>query len=74
MLWVLRVLKLQRRVLEATVMKRTHELAERNIALMQAQAQLKAQPSRRALDRDPPSKGESGCDGAARMVPAGRGF
>jgi voltage-gated potassium channel len=39
---VLRVLKLQRRVLEKKVAERTHELAERNNALMQAQAQLKA--------------------------------
>ena len=71
---VLRVLKLQRRVLETTVAQRTHELAERNSALMQAQAQLKTELDiARALQiAILPSKFpvKSGCDGAARMVPA----
>jgi serine phosphatase RsbU (regulator of sigma subunit) len=71
---VLRVLKLQRRVLENTVAERTHELAERNSALLQAQAQLKAELDiARALQiAILPSKfpAKSGCDGAARMVPA----
>jgi sigma-B regulation protein RsbU (phosphoserine phosphatase) len=71
---VLRVLKLQRRVLENTVAERTRELAERNSALMQAQAQLKAELDiARALQiAILPSKfpAKSGCDGAARMVPA----
>ncbi len=71
---VLRVLKLQRRVLEKVVAERTHELAERNKALMQAQAQLKAELDiARALQiAILPSKfpAKSGCDGAARMVPA----
>jgi serine phosphatase RsbU (regulator of sigma subunit) len=71
---VLRVLKLQRRVLENTVAERTHELAARNSALMQAQAQLKSELDiARALQiAILPSKfpAKSGCDGAARMVPA----
>ena len=71
---VLRVLKLQRRVLENTVAERTHELAERNSALIQAQTQLKAELDiARALQiAILPSKfpAKSGCDGAARMVPA----
>ncbi len=71
---VLRVLKLQRRVLEKIVAERTHELAERNNALIQAQAQLKAELDiARALQiAILPSKfpAKSGCDGAARMVPA----
>ena len=54
--------------------ERTHELAERNNALMQAQAQLKAELDiARALQiAILPSKfpAKSGCDGAARMVPA----
>lgn len=73
LLRVLRVLKLQRRVLENTVAERTRELAERNRALMQAQAQLKAELDiARALQiAILPSKfpAKSGCDGAARMVP-----
>ena len=71
---VLRVLKLQRRVLESTVAERTRELAERNSALMQAQAQLKAELDiARALQiAILPAKfpATSGCDGAARMIPA----
>ena len=71
---VLRVLKLQRRVLENTVAERTQELAERNSALVKAQAQLKHELDiARALQiAILPSKfpAKSGCDGAARMVPA----
>src|SRR5260370_4450317 len=71
---VLRVLKLQRRVLENTVAERTHELAERNSALMQAQAQLKAELDIALALQIAilPSKfpAKSACDGAARMVPA----
>ena len=71
---VLRVLKLQRRVLESTVAQRTHELAERNSALMRAQAQLKAELDvARALQiAILPSRfpAKPGCDGAARMIPA----
>ena len=71
---VLRVLKLQRRVLEKIVAERTHELAERNNALIQAQAQLKAELDIALALQIAilPSKfpAKSGCDGAARMVPA----
>jgi serine phosphatase RsbU (regulator of sigma subunit) len=71
---VLRVLKLQRRVLENTVAERTRELAERNSALVKAQAQLTAELDiARALQiAILPSKfpAKSGCDGAARMIPA----
>jgi sigma-B regulation protein RsbU (phosphoserine phosphatase) len=74
LLRVLRVLKLQRRVLENTVADRTRELAERNSALVKAQAQLTAELDiARALQiAILPSKfpAKSGCDGAARMVPA----
>ena len=71
---VLRVLKLQRHVLETTVAQRTRELAERNEALVQAQAQLTAELEvARALQiAILPSSFPmtSGCDGAARMLPA----
>lgn len=71
---VLRVLKLQRRVLERTVTERTRELAERNLALMQAQKQITAELDiARALQiAILPSTfpARAGCDGAARMIPA----
>lgn len=71
---VLRVLKLQRRVLERTVTERTRELAERNLALMQAQKQITAELDiARALQiAILPSifPARAGCDGAARMIPA----
>jgi sigma-B regulation protein RsbU (phosphoserine phosphatase) len=71
---VLRVLKLQRRVLETTVAKRTRELAEANSMLTAAQKQLQAELDvARALQiAILPSAfpAKSGCDGAARMIPA----
>ena len=39
----MRVLKLRTHILENTVAQRTHELAEKNALLEQAQAQLKAE-------------------------------
>jgi serine phosphatase RsbU (regulator of sigma subunit) len=71
---LLRVLKLQTHILENTVAERTHELAVKNAALEQAQAQLQAELDvARALQiailpATFPAK--SGCDGAARMIPA----
>src|SRR5580704_8279813 len=71
---LLRVLKLQTHILENTVAERTHELADKNAALEQAQAQLKAELDvARALQiailpATFPVK--PGCDGAARMIPA----
>jgi serine phosphatase RsbU (regulator of sigma subunit) len=74
LLRLLRVLKLQRRILETTVTERTRELAERNLALVQAQQQLTAELDiARALQiAILPSAfpAKPGCDGAARMVPA----
>jgi sigma-B regulation protein RsbU (phosphoserine phosphatase) len=71
---VLRVLKLQRRVLENTVTERTRELAERNAALERAQAQLEEELNvARALQSAIlPSAfpARTGCDGTARMTPA----
>jgi sigma-B regulation protein RsbU (phosphoserine phosphatase) len=71
---MLRVLKLQRRVLETTVAERTRELAERNLALIQAQEKITAELDvARALQiAILPSKfpAKAGCDGAARMIPA----
>jgi phosphoserine phosphatase RsbU/P len=74
LLRLLRVLKLQTHVLENTVAERTRELADKNAALEQAQAQLKAELDvARALQiailpATFPVK--PGCDGAARMIPA----
>jgi len=74
LLRLLRVLKLQTHVLETTVAQRTRELAEKNAALEQAQAQIKAELDlARALQiailpATFPANG--GCDGAARMIPA----
>jgi sigma-B regulation protein RsbU (phosphoserine phosphatase) len=74
LLRLLRVLKLQTHVLEATVAERTGELAAKNAALEQAQAQLKAELEvARALQLAIlPSAFpvRAGCDGAARMIPA----
>jgi serine phosphatase RsbU (regulator of sigma subunit) len=74
LLRLLRVLKLQTHILEATVAQRTRELADKNAALEQAQAQIKAELDvARALQiailpaRFP---ARAGCDGAARMLPA----
>jgi serine phosphatase RsbU (regulator of sigma subunit) len=74
LLRLLRVLKLQTHFLENSVAARTRELAEKNAALEQAQAQLKAElDAARALQiailpATFPVK--PGCDGAARMIPA----
>jgi sigma-B regulation protein RsbU (phosphoserine phosphatase) len=74
LLRLLRVLKLQTRVLENTVAERTHELADKNASLEQAQAQLNAELEvARALQvailpSNFPVK--PGCDGAARMIAA----
>jgi len=74
LLRLLRVLKLQTHILENTVAARTRELADKNAALEQAQAQLKAELDiARALQiailpATFPVK--PGCDGAARMIPA----
>jgi sigma-B regulation protein RsbU (phosphoserine phosphatase) len=71
---VLRVLKVQRRTLENTVAERTRELAQRNLALVQAQKQITEELDvARALQiailpSSFPAK--VGCDGAARMIPA----
>jgi hypothetical protein len=74
LLRLLRVLKLQTRILEDTVAERTHELADKNASLEQAQAQLNAELEvARALQvailpSSFPVK--PGCDGAARMIAA----
>jgi serine phosphatase RsbU (regulator of sigma subunit) len=74
LLRLLRVLKLQTHILENTVAERTRELADKNVALEQAQAQIKAELDvARALQiailpASFPLK--PGCDGAARMIPA----
>src|ERR1700683_2549136 len=74
LLRLLRVLKLQTRILENTVAERTHELADKNASLEQAQAQLNAELEvARALQvailpSSFPVK--PGCDGAARMIAA----
>src|SRR5579863_143663 len=74
LLRLLRVLKLQTHILENTVAERTRELADRNAALEQAQAQIKAELDvARALQIAilPASfPVRPGCDGAARMLPA----
>jgi len=74
LLRLLRLLKLQTHFLEATVAERTRELAAKNSALEQAQAQIKAELDlARAVQmailpaRFPAT---SHCDGAARMIPA----
>ena len=74
MLRLLRVLKLQTHLLESTVEQRTRELAEKNAALEEAQAQLKAELEvARALQLAIlPAKfpAHPGWDGAACMIPA----
>ena len=74
LLRLVRVLKLQTRVLEATVEERTRQLAEKNASLERAQARLQAELEvARSLQlailpgQFPP---QHGCDGAARMIPA----
>jgi serine phosphatase RsbU (regulator of sigma subunit) len=74
LLRLLRVLKLQTHILEATVAERTRELAAKNAALEQAQAQIRSELEVARtlqiaiLPATFPAK--SGCDGAARMIPA----
>jgi serine phosphatase RsbU (regulator of sigma subunit) len=74
LLRLLRVLKLRTHVLQATVAQRTHELAEKNAALEQAQAQIKRELDvARALQiaiLPATFPARPGCDGAARMIPA----
>jgi serine phosphatase RsbU (regulator of sigma subunit) len=74
MLRLLRVLKLRTYQLEATVAERTRELSEKNTLLEQAQAQLSAELEvARALQiaiLPATFPARSGCDGAARMIPA----
>jgi len=74
LLRLLRVLKLQTHLLESTVAERTRELAEKNAALEQAQAQIKAELElARAVQTAilPATFPRTArCDGAARMVPA----
>jgi serine phosphatase RsbU (regulator of sigma subunit) len=71
---MLRVLKLQRRVLEATVVERTRELAEKHAALVATQATLNAElEAARALQLailPATFPAREGCEGAARMIPA----
>lgn len=74
LLRLLRVLKLNTHILEKTVAERTRELAEKNAALEQAQAQIKAElevaraMQSAILPATFPAK--PGCDGAARMISA----
>ena len=74
LLRLVRVLKLQTHMLEATVAQRTAELAAKNALLEQAQKQIKAELDvARAmqiaiLPATFPAK--PGCDSAARMIPA----
>jgi serine phosphatase RsbU (regulator of sigma subunit) len=74
LLRVLRVLKLRTHLLEATVARRTRELAERNAALEQAQAQIRSELDvARALQvaiLPATFPARAGCEGAARMIPA----
>ena len=74
LLRLLRILKLQTHFLEATVATRTRELADKNAALEQAQAQIKAELDvARALQLailPATFPARAGCDGAARMLPA----
>jgi len=74
LLRLLRVLKLRTHLLDATVARRTRELAEKNAALEQAQAQIRAELEvARALQvaiLPATFPVRSGCEGAARMIPA----
>ena len=74
LLRLLRVLKLRTHLLEATVAERTRELRTKNLLLEQAQAQLAAELEvARALQvaiLPATFPAQSGCDGAARMIPA----
>jgi serine phosphatase RsbU (regulator of sigma subunit) len=74
LLRLLRVMKLQRHVLEATVVQRTAELADRNASLERAHAQMKAELDAACamqsaiLPANFPAR--ASCDGSARMTPA----
>jgi len=74
LLRLLRLLKLQTHYLEATVTERTRELAAKNLALEQAQAQIQAEldvahaVQVAILPARFPAR--TGCDGAARMISA----
>jgi sigma-B regulation protein RsbU (phosphoserine phosphatase) len=74
LLRLLRILKLQTHVLERVVEQRTRELAEKNAALEKAQAQLKAElevaRSLQLAILPGAFPVRSGCQGAARMIPA----
>lgn len=74
LLRLLRVLKLQTHILESVVEERTRELAQKNAALEEAQAQLKAEleVARSLQLAILPSvfPTRPGCEAAARMIPA----
>jgi serine phosphatase RsbU (regulator of sigma subunit) len=74
LLRLLRVLKLQTHFLEKVVEERTRELAEKNAALEEAQAQLKAElevaRSLQLAILPAAFPARPGCEGAARMIPA----
>jgi sigma-B regulation protein RsbU (phosphoserine phosphatase) len=74
LLRLLRLLKLQTHILETTVAQRTRELAQKNVLLEQAQAQIKAELEvARALQiaiLPATFPLRTGCDSAARMLPA----
>jgi serine phosphatase RsbU (regulator of sigma subunit) len=74
LLRLLRVLKLQTHVLEATVAERTRELVSKNVALEQAQAQIKAEldVARALQSAILPAlfPATPRCDCAARMIAA----
>jgi len=71
---LLRALKLQARILEATVAERTRELAGKHAALERAQSQIQAELGvARALQLailPAAFPARAGCEGAARMIPA----
>jgi sigma-B regulation protein RsbU (phosphoserine phosphatase) len=74
LLRLLRVLKLQTHVLESAVAERTRELADRNVALERAQAQINAEldlaRAVQAAILPGTFPARAGWDGAARMIPA----
>ena len=74
LLRLLRVLKLQTHILESVVEERTRELAQKNAALEDAQAQLKAElevaRSLQLAILPAAFPARAGCDASARMIPA----
>jgi sigma-B regulation protein RsbU (phosphoserine phosphatase) len=74
LLRLLRVLKFQTHILETTVAERTRELAEKNVQLEQAQAQIRAElevaQSLQMAILPTTFPAIRGCEGAARMIPA----